>query len=55
MDSTIFERLNAQDWDYLSVKLLRYALMKVRRLGWATGSGENPNLPNGMSAEDLAC
>lgn len=55
MDSTIFERLHAQDWDYLSVKLLRYALMKVQRLGWVTGSGGNPNLPKGLSAEDLAC
>ena len=54
MDSTIFERLNAQDWENLSVRLERHAHWKVQRLGWVTGSGENPNLPKGMSAEDLA-
>ncbi|NMA26133.1 MAG: hypothetical protein GX934_00010 [Burkholderiales bacterium] len=54
MDDAIFKRLNAQDWNFLSVKLERYALMKVQRLAWVTGGGDNPNLPKGLSAEDLA-
>lgn len=55
MDNASFERLKAQDWDNLSARLQRYAQGRVQRLGWATGSGKDPNLPKGMSSGDLAC
>jgi hypothetical protein len=42
--------LNAADWRRLQLKLLEYALFKVRRLSWRTG---REVLPKGHSAEDL--
>ena len=42
--------LNQADWRVLQLKLLEYALFKIRRLNWRTG-GEV--LPKGLSAEDL--
>lgn len=38
------------DWPQMTLKLVKYALFKARRLEWSTGDF----LPKGMHAEDLA-
>lgn len=38
------------DWETITLRLVRYALFKVRRLEWRTGSF----LPKGMMPEDIA-
>ena len=54
MDDAVLELLLQQDWPDLSVRTLRYAQKKIQRLHWVTGSGPCPNLPGGLSSEDLA-
>lgn len=53
VDPDVQERLAGADWDRISLRLVDYALFKVRRLKWRTGDRES--LPEGKTAEDLAC
>jgi len=48
----IAARLRAADWKSIQVKLLEYALFKIRRLRWNSASASD-SLPKGLTAEDL--
>lgn len=53
IDPDVREKLERADWERITLTLVRYALFKVRRLKWHTGDRES--LPEGKTAEDLAC
>jgi hypothetical protein len=50
-DSERLERLRAQDWETIILRLTAYAVYKIQRLSWQTGKQD---LPGGRQPKDLA-
>lgn len=44
------KQFNEADWPHITLKLIKYAMFKVRRLEWSTGDF----LPKGLLPEDIA-
>jgi len=52
LDERICNLLREADWENITLELTDYAVMKVKRLRWRTGSYES--LPQGKTPDDLA-
>lgn len=48
MDKDVIKLLEETDWDSITLKLTKYAILKIERLSWRYGK-----FPKGLTAEDM--